>query len=229
MQIHCRSCRAKVLADDVNLEKALAKCRGCHAVFDFRDQLEKSPRPRPPVPLPSKFRVVDLGRELEISWKWFSPAQVFLAFFCVAWDSFLVFWYVMAFKEGAAWIMKVFPLAHLAVGVGLTYATLAGFWNRTVVRITADGISIRHGPIPWRGNRIMPSTEIEQIYCEEQRGRSSPGGRIGAYSVNALTRDGRKVTLLRGLEEADQALYIEQAMEAGLGLEDRPVGGELPR
>lgn len=225
MQIHCRSCGGKIPAEDVNLDRALAKCRGCHAIFDFRDQLEETPRRRPPVPLPPKFHVEELGRELVISWKWFTPVLWFLAFFCAAWDSFLVFWYLMAFRMEAPWILKVFPVAHLAVGVGLTYATLAGFWNRTVVRISADGVTIRHGPVPWRGNLTLPSTDLEQIYCEEHPG----GGRTRTYSVNALTREGRKVPLLKDLDEAGQALYLEQAIEAGLGLEDRPVGGELPR
>lgn len=226
MQIHCPSCRSKVPAEDVNLERVLARCRGCQSVFDFGDQVGRGPAARPPAPLPARFRLDDEGRQVSVSWRWFTPKLFFLAFFCAAWDSFLVFWYHMAFATGAPWIMKVFPVAHLAVGAGLTYATLAGFWNRTTVAVSPEGVSVRHAPLPWAGNRTLPAAEIAQVYCQEEAGGDAS---TGGCSVNAVTRDGRKVRILSGLEEGDQALFLEQLIESRLGIEDRPVAGELRR
>ncbi len=37
------------------------------------------------------------------------------------------------------------------------------------------------------------------------------------------------VSLLTGLETPQHAMYIEQELERHLGIEDRPVRGELPR
>jgi hypothetical protein len=49
------------------------------------------------------------------------------------------------------------------------------------------------------------------------------------YNVCAVLKGGQRVTLLSSLPEIDQALFVEQAVEEYLGIEDRPVGGELPR
>lgn len=65
MQIQCRSCRAKIQAEDVNLDRMLAKCRACNAIFDFSNQVDAPPTPSPAkarrdrgeVPMPGKLKV----------------------------------------------------------------------------------------------------------------------------------------------------------------------------
>ncbi len=154
---------------------------------------------------------------------WFSPSLIFMAFFCVVWDSFLVFWYSMALRAGAPWIMVVFPIAHLAVGVGLTYSTLCGFVNRTRIAVEGGRLSIGHGPLPWRGNRVLETQALDQLFCEEKIG--SKGSK--SYVLSALLKGGEKVVLLKSLPEADQALYIEALLEDRLGIVDVPVAGEF--
>ena len=49
MQIRCRACGKSIPADDVHLDSGLAKCRGCHAVFEFAAQVKERPAtPRAP-------------------------------------------------------------------------------------------------------------------------------------------------------------------------------------
>jgi len=103
---------------------------------------------RPLRPRPKEVSLQKQGDRLELSWRWFSWKYLPLVFFCVAWDSFLCFWYSMAFSTSAPWIMIVFPIAHVAVGVGLTYYTLAGFLNRSQVILDRTSFSVTHGPLP---------------------------------------------------------------------------------
>jgi hypothetical protein len=117
----------------------------------------------------------------------------------------------------------------LAVGVGLTYFTLAGFLNQTTIEVDTFRLSIRHGPLPWFGNCTLPAAEIGQLYCQERTRRQNNGGSSTTYSVSAVTKGGRQVKLVSTLEDQDQALFIEQQIEQYLGIEDRPVGGELAR
>src|SRR6516164_4900011 len=101
MQVHCPSCGSLLHSDDMNLANMVAKCRGCHALVNLRDHLPANRRSDPPagarerprVPMPSGFSVDDLGVGLRIVRRWFSGMFIFLALFCIAWDSFLVFWY----------------------------------------------------------------------------------------------------------------------------------------
>lgn len=231
MQLQCRVCGAEIPAEDINLDRALAKCRACNSVFAFSVKAEDAaPALRAPVPLPSGLRVDDTGLNFRIVRRWFSAKFLFLVFFCIAWDSFLVFWYSIAFgSDKTPWVMIVFPVAHVAVGIGLTYFTLAGIVNRTFVEVMSGHLIVRHGPLPWRGNHAVPTMDLDQLYVTEHVSHSRNGGSSVAYQLNARLRTRRTIKLLSGLEEADQALFIEQQLERHLGIEDRPVGGELRR
>ena len=162
---------------------------------------------------------------MELSWRWFSLKYLPLAFFCVAWDGFLCFWYSMAFSTGAPWIMIVFPIAHLAVGVGLTYTTLAGFLNRSYVVIDKDNFSVSHSPLPWLGNLRVPVSQVKQLYCKEKSGKQNSGP---TYQLSVILKDGRKKDLLSNLDSPEIGFYMEHQIENWLEIQDQPVRGEIP-
>lgn len=201
-------------------------------------------RARPPVPLPPGLTVVEdetgqssdgayrrspgFGGRLVIRRRWFSFEHVFLLFFCIAWDAFLVFWYSMATGGSAGWnlIAIIFPVAHVAVGVGLTYRTLAGLLNSTWILVVDGALTIKHGPVPWLGGRTLPTDTVKQLFCEQAAG-GGRGRSVVSYNLSAMMRDGSKVMLLKSLPAYDQALYLEQRVESALGIEDERVGGEF--
>jgi hypothetical protein len=233
----------------LHLDRGIAVCSACGAVQRLPGPIASEsqsasdpPQSRKPpgdVPIPSCFTVEDLGNELTIRRRWFHWALFFLLFFAIAWDSFLVGWYWMLtsgpfggnngmpgpFKV----IFFVFPIAHVAVGVGLTYFVLVGFLNSTIIRVADGMLSVRHGPLPWRGNLDLPTDGIEQIYCQNKLHTNRNDGRTTTsmqYEVHAVI-NGNKQKLLGGLLEADQALFVEQRLERFLGIEDRAVSGEM--
>lgn len=130
MKLSCPSCGALIPATDTNVDTGVAKCQACSEVINIFEALglpnpavaQTSSAPRQElIPRPSRMVVEDLGNAMwSVHWRWFEPSLFLLMFFCIAWDSFLVFWYTMAFTHNGPWIMIVFPMAHLAVGVGLT-------------------------------------------------------------------------------------------------------------
>ncbi len=232
IELRCKSCGAPLNPENVSAQLAIARCPHCDAVFAIadpsREQGPSSDRagPRQPVPMPKRIEVLDLGSSLEIRRSWFSPVLFFLVFFCIFWNGFMVVWHVMAIASGA-WFMSCFGLLHTAVGVALAYGTIAGFVNRTVIRVGQGILEVRHGPLPWAGNKTFPADEITQLYCKEhvQHGKNGPSV---AYSVELILNNGRE-TLVKGLNECEQALYVEQELERFLRIEDKPVRGELPR
>ena len=177
-------------------------------------------------PTPETFTLNHDANGLSISYRWFSPSYIFLAFFCLFWDGFLVFWYSVAFAQDAPWLMFVFPLLHLGVGVGLTYTALAGFYNSTSVRAGQGKLTIQHGPLPWPGNKTVPSTDIIQLYAE-QRMVHSRNGTHPRYQLSAITRDNRKLRLIANMDEPDTVRFLERKIEEYLGIENRPVEGEM--
>jgi hypothetical protein len=234
MQLTCPDCGAAIPAEDVNIDRGLGKCRACNAVIDVEAAL-RGPgggpgfSPRRPAPRPRAITIEDLGPGLRLTCRWFTWEVVPLTVFCLFWDTFLVVWYSMALRPGAPWILAVFPLLHLAVGVGLTYTALAVYLNRTVLEVNEGRLTVRHRPLPWPGMRDVSVAELEQLYCEERVPRSRPGVMAYNYKVCGLLQGDRRVTLMDNLRELDQALFVEQVVEKYLGIDDRPVGGELPR
>jgi hypothetical protein len=177
-------------------------------------------------PRPKEVTVQKYPDRLELSWRWFSWKYLPLAFFCVAWDAFLCFWYSIAFSTGAPWIMIVFPIAHLAVGVGLTYYTLAGFLNRSWLHVDREKFTVDHGPLPWLGYLDVPVTQVAQLYCKEKPGKSDSGP---TYQLSVILKDGRKKVLLSNLDSPEIGFYMEHQVESWLKIPDRPVRGELER
>ena len=250
MQLTCGQCGAPFRAADLHLDRGIAVCSACGGVQRLPGPItsgatsdSEAPVNRKPsgdVPVPDRFTVDVDGSELMIRWRWFQAVLFFLLFFAIAWDSFLAGWYWMLTSEpfgGHAGmpgpfklIFFVFPIAHVAVGVGLTYFVLAGFLNSTVIRVFDGTLSVRHGPLPWRGNLDLPSDEIEQIYCQNKfrTSRNEDGHTSSSmqYEVHAIVA-GQKRKLLGGLHEADHALFIEQTLERFLKIEDRAGPGEM--
>jgi hypothetical protein len=191
-----------------------------------------SSRSAPPMeaPLPQHISVVKDSGVLTITYRWFRPLYLFTLLFCIVWDASLVVWYRTALRQadGAPGMAFWFPLLHVAIGVVLTYTTLAGLLNRTRIVVQSREIVIQHGPIPSLGNRRIGADGIRQIY-REQTFSQYRGSTSASFHLNAITQDNRKLPLVRDVPSADMALYLEQEIEKALGIEDRRVAGEMQK
>lgn len=225
------------------MDRLFAKCAACNVVFGFEGELAgeggaqgrggaRRRRERPQAAQPRGLAIEDWGGELRITRRWFSPKFLFLVFFCIFWDGFLVFWYSTAFGFGAGntpfgLVFIFFPLIHVAVGAGLTYYTICGFVNRTAIAVSSGSLAVRHGPLPWPGGRDLSTADLKQLYCQQRIRRGQRGSTWISYDLNALLSDGKKVKLVSGLDEPEMALFLEAKIEEHLGIEDRPVAGEF--
>lgn len=186
---------------------------------------------RPLIPRPKEVTIEKRGDALRLRWRWFSAKYLGLLFFAVIWDSFLCFWYSMALGiagSGAgspALIMLVFPLIHVAVGLGITYTTLAGLLNTTTLTLDGQRMTIQHDPVPWPGETKTPIEQLVQLYCTQKRS-SSKNGVTYTYQLSALLKDGRRLDLVSNLETPDLAAFLEQQVEQHLRISDQPVTGE---
>jgi hypothetical protein len=234
MQLTCPDCRKPITAENVNINLGLGKCLACNAVFNVLDQIGsplRSAQRDMPLSKPKHYRVEDFGPDLTIRWSWYNHAIWLLVFFAIIWDGFLLFWYAMAFQgihkvnDGPMWLMLVFPLIHVAVGVGITYACLLGFINRTELKLARHELSIWHGPLPCTGNRRINPTDIRQLFCAEKYRRTKHGGTY-YYSLNVLLNDGERICLINNILEATEVLYLERVLEERLQLPQERVPGD---
>jgi hypothetical protein len=225
MKIFCPECGTRISAEDLNLSTLLARCRKCDSVFSFADAARaesgvtriSGAEASVVIPRPPRMLVEDGGAVWSATWRWFTAGVLLMVLFCVAWDSFLVFWYSMAFRSpDVPWIMVVFPIVHVAVGVGVTYATIATIFNSTRVELTRSELSVWSGPLPWVGNQIIPTASIKQLSCrlssERNRLRSNHH-RQDAYALVAMLTDGSARRVVGGFSEVADAAFLQQQLE----------------
>ena len=179
--------------------------------------------------LPDKIEFRDHGSGIEITRTWFGAKYVIMLVFVIVWDGALIF-LANAFLNASnpppfVWLM---PLGHVAAGIGLTYYTIAGLFNKTQVMADYSHLAVRHGPVPWSGNRDIRAGDIKQLYSKEKISQGRNATTV-SYELHAMTNDGKTLKLLSGLESSEQALYIEQEIEKYLRIEDKSVRSEIPR
>jgi len=243
--LRCPACDTPVLADDISLELKVGLCRPCNSSFDLQaaeasEPVSKAPparpRARPPEALmdlsapPKGVTVRTDGEAIEVGWRWFrlDPSFLFLCLWCVLWDGFLVVWYTLgiaSFMAGSseALLVLVFPLLHVAVGIGMTYGLLARMVNRTTLRVDPMRIEVHHGPLFWPRPAVTPTQNVDQLYVV--RGATRKQGATG-YTLVARLQNRTSVELVKGVPTDVQARYIEQRLESWMGIDDVAVEGE---
>lgn len=258
MNIVCSQCRAPVASTDIRPTTGLARCRACDVVFDVQPQLKGAaaslaplapltplastkllaPR-RPLVMRPAAISVTTNSAEgaqgyraayaanapLEIRRRWSSASAYMMLLFSLLWNAAML---RQLGTSDSPLTNEPFQLLLLGAGLWMTYTALAQIFNTTVIRATASELSIHHGPFPWPSPPSVEIQSVERLACETVTWHGK-GGKSVSFKLSARLRGGRKVALLSGLTERNQALFIEQCLEEHLGLPVDAVAGKFER
>ena len=123
-------------------------------------------------------------------------------------------------------LAALFPL----LGIAFAYGVVAIWINHTRIDLDANTLSIRRGPLPWRGRLVTVTTStLQQLYVEEYVSHEENDDPVKAFRVMARLTDGREVLIDRGMRIYDHARALEQWLEERLQIVDQPVAGEVPR
>ncbi len=229
MQVYCPRCGKRIAASDINMETSIARCADCGEVFNFASALgtvTPAAGIKPQVEMPKGFTVSQQLDELVVDHRWFALKYIGLLIICLFWYSFLVSQFGNELKDGAPLVILLFDVIEIAFGVNITYATIGGFVNHTELRVSRTRVTVRHYPLPWPGNRKVLSHVIAQVFCMAEEHRNIKGVSY-TYDVFVEEQGGRRFKLVSGLEDEEQALFIEQQIEQYLGIADRAVPGEI--
>jgi hypothetical protein len=240
--MNCPRCRTLIVAEDVNLNHLLAKCRACQEVFRFAPEeieavtdrvLDKLPPIEMPVkpkaPRPDTIFVEDWGPQRKMIKRWLGWHVLGMAMFCVLWDGFLIVWYSIALGENGNWFMAIFPLLHVSVGVSMTYTMIANLFNRTEITLDDGDLEVCQGPVPWPGNTKLKTGGILQFYCTLDTGswfRNQNRVNPNVVAVNALMANGVRAVIVGGVS-MDEGLFIEQQLEEWLEIVPKRVPGQV--
>lgn len=224
-QLKCPNCGTIIKSDDINLDRLVAKCDQCHAIFDFDQQaLVPIKKERPSIPLPEGLSLIELPNEMQIAISWRKTRhRAFFLTFTIIWNVITIPFVIIAVVSND-WTLALMISAHFIVGMGFLVYTLAIFMNSTKIDVGKTGITIVSKPInlPFHKNYYFRSTDLEQLYVEQYVQSTTNNQPNYAYRVNAKVEGRAKdIPILKGLKEEDQALFIEHEIEKYLHIEDK--------
>lgn len=234
----CPACHTPLPPEDLSQSQGITFCRRCQTLIRLDTHRPETQRhlvafgtSRTQVALPAGWMIEPTAQGLRLTYRWFSQTSLVLALFCLLWGGCLVVWYNQATKL-ASGTSGVLPLINIGIGLCvwlfLVYVTLASFLNTTTITVEQGSLTVVHAPLFWPRPPRLRTTDIAQLFVRRVMvGRRH--SRRPVYSVWAQLRRGQEIKLLNGLEAPDQALFVEQQLEAFLGIPDRPVPGEMER
>lgn len=171
--------------------------------------------------IPEGLDVLRQGEAVVIRRSWRTWTVLPLFFFLVFWFGFLGFWYYHAFTHRNTPLATfLFPLLHVAAGVALGYFAICSLVNQTDVIISTSRVRCVTGPLPWWGNRDMPSGDIRGVAVRVRSGNRGAQW----YALMYVDAANKEHTLLRSTPRQEQAEFIAASIRDILGL-----GGEGPR
>ncbi len=177
--------------------------------------------------IPAKIEITRNFDHLQIVWKWLGLKFYVITPFAILLDVSLLFWSVLAFLFYDHLITLLFLSLHAAASLGVTYYTLAGYLNKTVIDVDVNFLTIKHVPLPFGNHKKIPSKALEQLYCTK-RGYPQAGKNFyPTCDVYAITNEPLTIQLLSDMDGVEQALFVEHEIEKFLNIEDRPVKGAL--
>jgi hypothetical protein len=132
-----------------------------------------------------------------------------LLVFASVWDSFFVMLWMGLTRVHAPERAFLFPIAHAAIGVVVTWMALARTLNVSRITLGPTELVVRHSPIPSRGARISTQTIDHFDVQDPPRGRKT-------HRVRAVVRGGTPVNLGLILDGRDEFVFVASRLNAGL-------------
>ncbi|MEM1319986.1 MAG: hypothetical protein AAGG75_06985 [Bacteroidota bacterium] len=229
LNLKCPECNHDIGGEDINIVKAIAKCNNCGALMTLEDNSLYPGRRRPEVYMPRGIEMLRLRDELniDISWRKNGKNNAFLTLFAFIWNAVILPVAFFAILSGE-FHMLIFMSLHLAVGIGMIYYLLTSFINTTYITVNDYRIHIEHRPlkVPFYPDKDINIDDIKQLFVDKYVSSTTNGNKNYSYALSAVLRNGRRVKLLKGMQDAQQAQYIEQEVEAFLDIPDEEVKGE---
>ena len=74
-------------------------------------------------------------------------------------------------SKGLSFADNLSVLYLLFLAIALSYATASQFLNRTRFSLNTEQFTIKHGPLPWLGEKRIATLAIKQLYVKEVASR----------------------------------------------------------
>lgn len=216
-KICCPSCQEDIGAENLNLQKSVAKCGNCNVIFSIEEELKS------------------VKTKDEMRQEIFRPEGIDLFFYkddlditiqqhIQGLDAYGIFFFpFIAILSTLAFFSKGIPMIIPAVFVLGSFYFIYRAFNyskyKTYIDINDKFLNIKSRPKNFKKDRSFEAQEIDQLYLK----KSADGmDYITIYMiVNGL--EGQKHEKLLTVNTLSKAKYLEQEIEKYLNIEERKV------
>jgi hypothetical protein len=130
--------------------------------------------------------------------------------FASIWDSFFVMLWIGLSRVHAPPQAFLFPIAHAAVGLVVTWVALARCLNATQIVVGPRELLIRQSPVPYPGGRLeTPGIDRFEVHEPKSWLRRAP-------SVRAMLKAGPAVNLRLVLDGLDEVAFVAARLNSAL-------------
>jgi hypothetical protein len=146
--------------------------------------------------------------------------NIFLLISIILIDGFLIFLASVIVAAGSnPGILLILVVVPLYGSLVLLYYNLASWFNRMVITLTRQTLSVRYRPLPVYRNLTLPTAELRQLYPKRVVVMVYKGGSeaIVTYELRAILKNNQHITLFE-FDSPEEVLYIKQQIEAWLRL-----------
>jgi hypothetical protein len=218
--MYCTRCNGQIQAEDCNLSTLVARCRHCQHVFRFADQLDpavQEPSRRVRAERPPNFKVEDqaYGFGRRIWWVWAEGYDKAFAIFIANLGTVMLWslWFDQMFPLSSyPWSFFVFLGVATAGSVFANYYALASLLNRTTVEVDGGQLAVRHGPIPWPGNRAFEMADVDEVVFDDDS-EWRRGTLVHRFHVTVIDREGGRHRLFETQTPQGAQFIAEQLQE----------------
>ena len=225
IRLKCPSCSHPIGSNDINIFNLVAKCSNCACIFPFKARLfEPYSVSIKPEKIPPSISVHEQDKEILLTYHWRTGYYFLILIAGILWNVSTILWFAITLAN-EAYLMAMLGSLYAVGGISLLYVGIAGLLNYTVIKVDEFQLSVKHQPIFWLNTPKLRRDHIVQLYCTLHLNRNSNYIR-DSYQLHAILKDGKHVCLLKGIQHANQAQFLEYKIERFLKIKDRYVRGE---
>ena len=219
--ICCPNCASEVPADHLNINDKIGKCGSCQAVFSIEKDIQglqlNKQKIKQEILRPEGIELFEFKEELEISFE--QPMNGF------EWVMFIVV--MIAFMGGSIVSIEtqnVYPFLAFAIVptiLSILYYIRRKSKHRKFIFIDDHYLSIMWRPNLFNTNQRYAIDDISQLYV-----KFNPN--MGDWQLRMIIDEGhgQKHVKISSVNTASKAKYLEQVLEAQLGIQDVVVPEE---
>jgi len=214
-RISCPSCQNEISAENLNLEKDVAKCSGCNVIFSIEEELKSvkvETEIRQETMRPEGIDLFYYKGDLDITVQQhiygveaaligFTPFIAMLSIF-------------LYFDKNSVPILA--PIACSIIAVYYMYKAFNYKNYKTYIDINSRQLNVKSRPKNFKADKQFDAHDIDQVYLQ-----FGEGGYAIKIIVNGL--EGQKHEKILTVNTISKAKFIEQEIERYLKIQDRKV------